>query len=166
MPTDVTLVTVLYRPDWSRTGRILRDALAAADACGLVAELLVINSRNPTVEAVGLAAAEDRVRAIWNQGYNVYLAGALTTAVREARSDTLVYVCASHGVGNDPTWISDLVAPLADPKVGLAGHVQPCEFNRVTAVPDDIIEPQIHVQGGLWAARTGLLREIGFSHRF
>lgn len=164
---DLTLATVLYKPDWSRTARILRDALAAADACALAAELLVIdNSPNPTVESLGLAAAEDRARVIWNQGYNIYLAGALTTAVRESRGDAFVYVCASHGVGNDPTWISDLVAPLADPKVGLAGHVQPCEFNRVAAVPEDIIEPQIHVQGGLWAARTDLLREIGFGHRF
>jgi GT2 family glycosyltransferase len=164
---DVTLATVLYKPDWSRTGRILRDVLAAADACGLLVELLVIdNSPNPTVEALGLAAAQDRARVIWNQGYNIYLAGALTTAVREARGDAFVYVCASHGIVNDPSWISDLVAPLADPRVGLAGHVQPCEFNRVAAVPEDIVEPQIHVQGGVWTARTGLLREIGFGHRF
>ena len=54
----------------------------------------------------------------------------------------------------------------SDPAVGLAGHVQPCEFNRVAAVPEDIIEPQVHIQGGVWAGRTELLREIGFSHRF
>lgn len=167
MRTDVTLVTVLYRPDWNRTGCILRDALGAAEACGFTAELLILdNSPNPTVEALGLAAADKRVRVIWNQGFNTYIGGALTTAVRESRGDAFVYVCASHGLVNDPTWLADLVAPLTDEKVALAGHVHPCEFNRVAAVPEDIIEPQIHVQGGVWSARTELLRKIGLSHRF
>jgi len=167
MPTDVTLVTVLYQPDWNRTGRILRDALAAADACGLTGELLILdNSPALTAGAKELAAEDDRVRVIWNQGYNIYLAGALTTAAREARGDAFVYICASHGLTNEPTWLTEIIAPLADPQVALAGHVLPCEFNRVAAVPEDIIEPQIHVQGGVWAARPDLLLEIGFSHRF
>lgn len=167
MRTDVTLVTVLYRPDWNRTGRILCDALAATEVCGFAAELLILdNSPTPTVEALGLAAAYDRVRVVWNQGFNTYIAGALTTGIREARGEALVYLCASHGLVNDPTWLTDLVAPLTDENVALAGHIHPCEFNRVAAVPEDIIEPQIHVQGGVWAARTELLREIGFSHRF
>jgi hypothetical protein len=167
MRTDVTLVTVLYQPDWGRTGRILRSALSSADACGLSAEMLVLdNSPAPTIEALGMAAADERLRVIWNRGYNLYLAGALGTAARQAHGRCLVYVCASHGLVNDPTWLADLIAPLADDSVALAGHVQPCEFNRVAACPADIIEPQIHVQGGLWAARTQFLREFGFSHRF
>jgi GT2 family glycosyltransferase len=42
----------------------------------------------------------------------------------------------------------------------------PCEFNRVAACPADIIEPQVHVQGGFWSARLDVLCELGFSHRF
>lgn len=62
--------------------------------------------------------------------------------------------------------LTDLIAPLADQSNALAGHIQPCEFNRVASVPADIIEPQIHVQGGVWSARTQFLRDFGFSHRF
>jgi hypothetical protein len=59
-----------------------------------------------------------------------------------------------------------MLAPLEDPKIGAAGCVLPCELNRVAETPADIIEPQIHVQGGLWSARIDVLGDIGFSHRF
>lgn len=164
---NVTFATVLYQPDWSRTGAILEGALRSLEACSLSGEILVVdNSPAPTIEAVQLAAGEDRVRFIWNQGYNIYLAGALRTAAEQAHGRRFVYTCASHGLINDFTWLSDIIAPLEDEQIALAGHVQPCEFNRVAAVPDDIIDPQVHVQGGLWAARTDVLREFGFSHRF
>lgn len=164
---DVTLTTVLYEPDWGRTGAIMRDVLGSLEACGLTGEYLIVdNSPAPTMEAVRLAAEDQRVRFLWNQGYNVYLSGALKTASLQAHGRHIVYCCASHGLVNDPTWLTDLIAPLADESIALAGHVQPCEFNRVASVPADIIEPQIHVQGGVWSARTAFLREFGFSHRF
>ncbi len=164
---DVTLTTILYQPDWSRTGTIIAQNLAALDACGLAGELLIVdNSPSPTVPALELAARDERVRVLWNDGYNLYIAGALQRVLRVARGRILIYFCASHGLVRDPTWLADLIAPLADPEVGLAGSVYPCEFKCVAAVPEDIIEPELHVQGGVWSARTDLLREIGISHRF
>lgn len=164
---NVSLVTVIYEPDWSVTGRILAQALHALEACDLVGELLIVdNSPSPSVEVHQLAAADPRVHHLWNDGYNIYIGGGLTKAVAQANGDSFVYLCASHGLQNDPSWLKDLIAPLVDPQVGLAGHIHPCEFNRVAAVPEDICEPQIHVQGGLWSAHTETLREIGFSHRF
>lgn len=164
---DVTFATVLHEPDWKRTGLIIRDVLASLEACELSGEYLIVdNSPAPTMEAVRLAAEDSRVRFTWNQSYNVYLAGALQTAVLQAKGDHFVYICASHGMINDSTWLTDLIAPLTDESVALAGHVQPCEFNRVASVPGDIIDPQIHVQSGVWSARTQFLREFGFSHRF
>lgn len=164
---DVTLVTVLYRPDWTRTGPIIEQALNALDACQLAGELVVMdNSPSPIVEALALCQARPGCRYVWNQGYNIYIAGALNTAVRLAQATKVLYFCASHGLQNDPTWIADLIEPLDNPSVGAAGSVLPCQFDRVAAVPEDIIDPQHHVQGGVWAARTELLREIGFSHRF
>ena len=164
---DVTFTTVLYEPEWRRTGTVVRDVLGSLEACELTGEYLIVdNSPAPTMEAVRLAAEDERVRFVWNQGYNVYLAGALKAAALQAHGRHLVYICASHGLVNDPTWLIDLIAPLADESIALAGHIHPCEFNRVASVPTDIIEPQIHVQGGVWSARTAFLREFGFSHRF
>jgi len=113
-----------------------------------------------------MAAREERVRLLWNDGYNLYIAGALSRVLQKSRGQNLAYFCATHGLVNDPTWLTDMLAPLDEPGVGVAGCVLPCEFNRVAACPADIIEPQIHVQGGVWSARTAFLREFGFSHRF
>jgi DNA-binding transcriptional LysR family regulator len=163
----VALVTILYQPDWGRTGAIIEQSLQALDACNLAGELIVMdNSPSPSVDALALCQARPDCRYVWNQGYNIYIAGALGAAVRLAHAPNVLYFCASHGLQNDPTWVSDLIEPLSDPQVGLAGHVQPCQYNRVAAVPEDIIEPQIHVQGGLWAARREVLQEFGFGHRF
>lgn len=164
---NISLATVIYEPDWSVTGRILQQSLGALESCQLQGELLIVdNSPSPTVEARQLAISDSRVRHLWNDGYNIFIGGGLTKAVTQANGDAFVYLCASHGLQNEPTWLQDLIAPLVDPQVGLAGHIHPCEFNRVAAVPEDITEPQIHVQGGVWSARTETLREIGFSHRF
>jgi len=164
---NVSLATVIHEPNWSITGRILQQSLTALEACKLSGELLIIdNGPTPSREAQQIPNGDQRVRYLWNEGYNIYIGGGLTTAVQQASCDAFVYLCASHGMQNDPTWIKDLIAPLVEPQVGLAGHVHPCEFNRVAAVPEDITEPQIHVQGGVWSARTETLRKIGFSHRF
>jgi GT2 family glycosyltransferase len=164
---DVTLTTILYQPDWSRTGKIIEQNLAALEACGVAGELVIVdNSPAPTTPAIGLAAHDRRVRLLWNDGYNLYIAGALSRVLCEARGRKLVYFCASHGLLHDPTWLADMLAPLDDPKTGAAGCVLPCEFNRVAACPADIIEPQVHVQGGFWSARLDVLSELGFSHRF
>lgn len=164
---NVSLATVIYEPDWSITGRILQQSLSALESCQLSGELLIIdNGPTPSREAQQIANDDQRVHYLWNEGYNIYIGGGLTKAVQHANCDAFIYLCASHGMQNDPTWIKDLIAPLVDPQVGLAGHVHPCEFNRVAAVPEDITDPQIHVQGGIWSARTETLRKVGFSHRF
>ena len=164
---DVTLTTILYQPDWSRTGPIIDQNLAALGACGHSGELLIVdNSPMPTIPALELAARDDRVRLLWNDGHNLYIAGALNRVLRVAQSPKLVYFCASHGLARDPTWLNDILMPLDDPAVGAAGCVLPCQFSAVAAVPEDIVDPQHHVQGGVWSARLDVLREIGFSHRF
>lgn len=164
---DVTLTTILYQPDWSRAGKIIEQNLAAIDACGVTGDLLIVdNSPTPTTPAIELAARDPRVRLLWNDGHNLYIAGSLSRMLREARGSKVAYFCASHGLVHDPTWLIDMLTPLDEPDVGAAGCVLPCEFNRVAACPADIIEPQIHIQGGFWSARSAVLREAGFGHRF
>uniref|UniRef100_A0A7C4LLN2 Glycosyltransferase n=1 Tax=Schlesneria paludicola TaxID=360056 RepID=A0A7C4LLN2_9PLAN len=120
---QTTLCTILYQPDWSRTGKVIEQNLAALDACDLTGELVIVdNSPAPTTPAIGLAAHDRRVRLLWNDGYNLYIAGALSRVLREARGGTLVYFCASHGLVHDLTWLADMLAPLDDPKVGAAGR--------------------------------------------
>ena len=164
---DVTIISVFYAPAPSRVQQVTRQALDAFDACGMAGEVLLVdNSPSASTDVARMGCEFARVRTIWNDGYNLYLAGALNRAIDEAQGEHVVYLCASHGTAIDPTWIEDLLRPLQHHAIALSGHVQPCQFDRVARVPADVIEPQIHVQGGVWAARTDLLREIRFDHRF
>jgi hypothetical protein len=166
---EVSLVTVLYRPDWDSVRPRIAANVHALKASEIAGELVVLdNSPEPTAGAQEWLAGHAGVPFVyhWFDGHNLYLAGALTKALGLAKGECLVYFCSSHGLVNDPTWLADIIAPLAEKAVGIAGNVRPCEYNRVAAVPEDIIEPQIHVQGGVWAARRDVLAKIGFGHRF
>ncbi len=73
---DVTLTTILYQPDWSRTGPIIEQNLAALDACGLKGELLIVdNSPMPTIPALELAARDERVRRPLQQRHQFATSG-------------------------------------------------------------------------------------------
>lgn len=164
---DLTFVSVIYKPNWERTGKIVGDVLMSLEQTDLPGEYLIVdNSPTLTREACDLADKDSRVRVLWNHGYNTYLAGAITRAAECAAGKSLVYCCASHGVTNHFSWITDIIEPLQDERVALAGCVMPCEFNRVAECQADIINPQIHVQGGVWSARTEFIRSFGLSHRF
>lgn len=103
---------------------------------------------------------------IHQNGYNEGYGGALNRAAKLAQCDNLVYFSSNRSRLNDPTWIDDLTQPLADPRCGAAGSVQPCQYNRIARRPCDIFEPQIHVQGGCFAIRTAVLRNHPFSPYF
>src|SRR3954468_20171996 len=98
---DVTLVTVLSQPSWGRTGPIVERCVRALRACNLAGELVVVdNSPAATAEARAFCEGRPDCRYVWNQGYNIYLAGALTAALRLARGQNFLYFCASHGLEN------------------------------------------------------------------
>jgi hypothetical protein len=119
----------------------------------------------------------------WNQGLNEMYGGAINLAVRRVPSDFVIYVCTNHGRMVDPRWTWDMVAPMiADPRVAPTGYLlgsnspegvahwawpgpenkaRRREFeDRFRFVKDDGTGhvPQ-HIQGGVFAARTGALWE-------
>lgn len=118
---------------------------------------------------------------VWLNGENRMYGGAINLAVRRIPSDYVIYVCTNHGRMVDPRWTWDMVEPMiADPKVvqtgylmgsnspeGVASWAWPddearrLEFHeRFRFVKDDGTGhvPQ-HIQGGVFAARTGALWE-------
>jgi len=118
--------------------------------------LCVDNSRAPS-PLVETALAETGIpsRYEWS-GRNLRYAATLNRLVRRASHPYFVYVCLAHCEMRDPSWWKDLVAPLEDPAVGITGCRQdgPWEF------------PAEHIQGGIFAARTEVLRALPFSPGF
>jgi hypothetical protein len=101
----------------------------------------------------------------WNNGLNLQYARAMNLLAAAARHPVFVYVCAAHGRMLDPGWLADLVAPLADPRVAMAGTVLPVVPDERQGFLGGGVEP-VHVQGGVFAARTDLLRRFPYDPRF
>jgi hypothetical protein len=96
-------------------------------------------------------------------GHNLFYGPAIKLAAEHVASDVLVYVSANRALMIDTTWIDDLVRPVvADKRCGMSGCVQPCEYNRIARYETDIFEPQIHVQGGVFAIRTEVMRSADY----
>jgi hypothetical protein len=95
-------------------------------------------------------------------GYNAFYGPAIKIASSKISSDVLVYVSSTRATMYDPSWISDLVRPLSDPRCGMSGCLQPCEYDRIARCPTDIFEPQIHIQGGVFAIRNDVMKSVNY----
>ena len=149
-----TLVTVLHNPrpsDVDNVNFILRQTTHDA-------AIIVDHSQTPTT---GLL-----VEPHWRGGANGGYGGGINYAANEIREGALVYFSSNRSVMHDSNWIDDITAPLTNPRCGIAGTVAPCSFDRIARRPDDIFEPQIHVQGGCWAAMAEVICECPVSPYF
>lgn len=160
-----SLTTIVHQNsdfEFEAVRKRIEDAFESAILTRMDFDLIVIdNSLTPINEIRTLSS---RLGAIyrWCDGYNTFYGPSLNMAAEMSNKESLIYFCANHGRMIDPTWISDLLVSLDDPKVGIAGCVAPCPFSIVGTVR----EPQLHVQGGVFAMRRDVLLAHPFSHRF
>lgn len=165
MKPGVTVVMVAYDNEERALTRLMRDLMPSLLLYRRVldAELLVVdNSAHPQPRLAEAVRDNGVVPAkyLWNEGRNLYYGPALNLAVKAAAHPVLLYVCANHGRMLDPTWLWDLLEPLvndATGKVALTGSHYPSGPPSRLGFPASL--PPIHIQGGLFAARTGVLAQ-------
>ena len=139
---------------------------ASGVASGLPFDLIVVdNSPRPITAIQNLCCDLDAIHQ-WNGGYNVYHGGAMNIAATLSKRAAIVYFCAGHGRVLDHSWIADILAPLADPRCGIAGCLGHCLFDRISADPRDWKIPQQHIQGAIAAMRREVLLSIPYANRF
>lgn len=98
---------------------------------------------------------------VWNGGRNEAYGGALNRIIRLARYPNFVYICSSHGRLHDPTWLEDILAPLEDPRCGQAGTIAVSNYEYIGRKGFGW-----HVQGGIFAARTEVLRNFPYGEEY
>jgi hypothetical protein len=161
--TRVTAVMIPYQ-NQGGTLRRLAALVTALRHCQLDAELIVVdNSRRRSWQ---IAAAVESNGAFpgqyhWQGGHNLRYGPALNKAVALARHPQLLYICANHGRSVDPSWPLDLLAPLADDAVAMAGSLQDTGPPERVGLSAEL--PPLHVQGGIFAAHTEALRRFPYS---
>jgi len=95
-------------------------------------------------------------------GSNIMYGPAMNMAVQASRYPIVVYICSNHGRMYDPTWIDDLVSPLLqDPNCAMTGSVYPSCHPLQMGFPSHL--PSFHIQGGLFAARTAVMRDYPYT---
>jgi hypothetical protein len=153
----VTAIMIAYNNEDRSLQRLQRDLSPAINRHELKAELIVVD--NSEHRSDRLAAATEFLTDgyyCWHQGRNLMYGPALNYAANIARHPYLLYVCTNHGFARDPTWPLDLLEAVQHPQVAMAGCLQDSGPPEDAGFPADL--PHIHVQGGVFAARTEVLR--------
>jgi hypothetical protein len=130
-------------------------------------EIIVIDNSACRLDALAelVAALPWRSRYLWHEGRNLLYGPSMNLAVGLAEHPFIVYACVQHGRMHDPTWIEDMVSPMwADPRIAMCGHLFPSAPPGVLGFPDNG-QQRFHVQGGVLAARTDVIRRFPYQDR-
>lgn len=160
----VSFALVPYNNATRTIERIERVLIPTIEAfAGLTYEILLSdNSQQPSAELQQFLKQQNLPHSyVWNGGQNLFYGGAINQIVSRARYDRLVYLCTSHGELNDPTWLSDILAPFQHEGVAMAGSVKKASYDLIRRTGNDL-----HVQGGIFAARTSALRQFPYTGEF
>jgi hypothetical protein len=102
---------------------------------------------------------------LWQGGRNLLYGPSLNLAAGLAEHPFILYACMQHGRMHDPTWIEDLIAPMwANERIAMCGHLFPSAAPGVLGFPDRGQE-RTHVQGGVLAVRTEIIRRFPYQDR-
>jgi hypothetical protein len=95
-------------------------------------------------------------------GSNIMYGPAMNLAIGACAYPYVVYLCSNHGHMYDPTWIDDLIEPLIrEPSVAMTGSAYPSCRPEEMGFPSGL--PSFHIQGGLFAARTEVMRAYPYT---
>ena len=100
---------------------------------------------------------------IW-PSINLMYGLAINSAIEITAYPYFVYVCSNHGHMYDPTWLDDLVNPIVhDSRVAMPGSLYPIGNPTEMGFPSYL--PHVHIQGGVFGARTEALIAYSYTRR-
>jgi hypothetical protein len=164
MEVGVTAVMIAHNEEERSLTRFLRDLLPSLWLLRpmLDAEIIVIDNSEVRSDRLANAVLGNGAFAAayrWNEGENLMYGPSLNVATIMATRPYLLYACAAHGQMYDPTWAWDLLATLVyDPggDVAMCGSLWPSGPPTAMGFSESLTP--VHVQGGLFCARTDVLR--------
>ena len=130
-------------------------------------ELIIIDNSNQRLDALAdlVASLPWRSRYLWHEGQNLLYGPSLNLAAALADHPFILYACAQHGYMVDPTWVEDLIAPMwTDERIAMCGHLYPSGPPDLVGLPETG-HPHLHIQGGVLAARTDIIRRFPYHER-
>jgi len=145
--------------------RLARDLLPSlAHYPGWRFELIVIDNSPHRLDPLAdeIARLPWKSRYLWHNGTNLRYGPSMNLAARLAEHPYLLYACTSHGRMFDRTWIEDLIRPMwDDERIAMCGYLFPSAEPGVLGFADRG-QRRVHVQGGVLAARTEVIRRVPY----
>ena len=96
--------------------------------------------------------------------HNTFYGGGINLLVEHVQTEAMIYMSSTRSRIHNGAFVEKLLRPLYDPHNGVSGCIQPCDLRIVSADAEDV--EQIHVQGGIWASRTDVLKAVPFGNEF
>jgi len=130
-------------------------------------EIVVVDNSQRRLDALAelIVALPWKSRYLWHDGRNLLYGPSLNRAATIAEHPFILYACMHHGRMHHPTWVEDLVAPMwTDERIAMSGHLFPSAAPRVLGFPE-LGQQRLHIQGGVWAARTEIIRRFPYQER-
>jgi hypothetical protein len=166
MRFGVSAVMIVHNNEDRALVRLQRDLVPALGHLRhkLDAELIVIDNSTRRANKLATAVYDNGVcepHYRWQRGANLKSGPALNVAAELARHPYLLYVCTNHGHSYDPSWPWDLLTPLINnPRAGMTGTL--ADAGPPAAMGFDSALPELHIQGGVFAARIEALRAVPY----
>ena len=154
----VTIVLIPHNNIERFTKRLQRDVLPTILAHPMWKFQLIIidNSDTDNTSLYHLPDKDNLNKTVIWPGENLMYGPTLNLALKFTEYPYIVYVCSNHGHMYDPTWLDDLLDPLIqNPTVAMTGSLYPSGDPVEMGFPS--LLPKIHVQGGIFGARTEAL---------
>lgn len=130
-------------------------------------EIIVIDNSARRLDPLAddVARLPWKSRYLWHEGRNLLYGPSMNLAACLAEQRYVLYVCMKHGRMLDPTWIEDLIQPMwHDTRIAMCGHLFPSAPPQVLGYRDRG-QPRHHIQGGVLAARTDVLRNFPYQEK-
>jgi len=159
---SVSLILVPYNEPsrfWDRIEKVVAPTIKAHENWRFEV-IIVDNSDEQKLEMGNMKQFLDteNVHIKWlSPGKNLMYGPAINLAVQHASNPYLVYLCANHGKLYQTDWIDDLLFPLYQKDgIGMTGSFYPSSSPEDAGFSETL--PQVHIQGGVFAAKTSTLK--------
>jgi glycosyltransferase involved in cell wall biosynthesis len=161
---SVSIIAILYNNADRFTVRLERDLIPTIHAHpDWKFQFVIVDNSDLDNKSTCQVLCDNDIEYVYlYPGNNIMYGPAMNLALESCKYPYVIYVCSNHGRMYDVTWIDDLLYPMIeDEKVAMTGSFYPSCSPVDMGFPPEL--PPIHIQGGLFGAKTAILQAFPYS---
>lgn len=160
----VSFVLIAYNNSDKVKQRLERVVFPTATAYSNYSfQLIIVDNSNQPLDIDLQKVKSARIALVYLQPTtNLMYGPSINLALEHAAHEFIVYICTNHGRMYDTTWLQDMLNPLLkESKAAMTGSTYPSCHPTKMGFPAHL--PHEHIQGGVFAAKTAILRKYNYT---